>query len=363
MRKYLGFAFLLLLFWRLRFLGQMVTMNGQHVGLVTAVFNDQATANPVAGQPQTIPSLQARALAKLDPTQAEFWLQQGVEGNGRSLTYFELCRLYWQERRREEAINVCQTGSVPATYWVNVGLQAEGDGNGDLALAAYETAVAVDPELASAWMRLGGRLVGSEQYTQAISALEKALALGYPPHVQIYNWLSQAYLQAGQLEKGRQVLLLGIESFAENRSLMVNLADSYMQSGDWQSAAEWYERLTTENPEDTSAWIRRGNIALQSGEVDQAILYYEQATILEPTNQGAWQRLAEAAREDNNVSLATQAYMEALRLAPNNINLWMGAGRFFVQTGQIERAKNSFQHVLEQDPEHERAFQELSDLP
>jgi superkiller protein 3 len=340
---------------------EVLPENVSHIFLTKAVMIHQSLTDV---RPITkLTAIQARALAQLDATRAEFWLKQGVEGNGRSLTYFELCRSYWQEGRREEAITTCQEGAIPATYWVNLGLQAEQAGDHALALAAYETAIAVDPEQASAWMRLGGRLISSEQFTQAIPALEKALALGYPPSIQLYNWLSRAYLQTDQLEKGRQVLLHGIESLPENRTLMVNLADSYMQSGDWHSAANWYKRMTTENPEDTFAWIRRGNIALQSGEIRQAIIYYEQATILEPTNQSAWQWLAEAAREDGNVPLATQAYMEALRLAPDNINLWMGAGRFFVQIGQIERAKNSFQHVLEQDPEHQGALQELSNLP
>ena len=362
MRKYLGLAFLILLLWRLPYLGHVVAMNGLHVGLVTAIFNGQATANPGDRQSQTVSSLQARVLAQLDPAQAEFWLQQGVEGNGRSLTYFELCRLYWQEGRREEAITACQEGEIPAIYWVNLGLQAEQAGDQALALVAYETAVAVDPSQAGGWFRLGQAQFHNQSYVASIQSYENAIHQHHPPNPGLYSELGRAYIQVGNIPKAISIFEQGITLFPETQYLFLNIADAYKADNNLIQADEVYKQLLEKWPEDARIWAFRGELALKEKQWEQALSLYEKAVAHDAQNMGYWLGVANAANQIGMIERATHAYEQTLLLASDRVNIWLQAGQFFLAHGNRERAKTVFEHVIQLEPNNQQALEKLEEL-
>jgi tetratricopeptide (TPR) repeat protein len=307
-------------------------------------------------------SLQARALAQLDSAQAETWLAQGVEGNGRSLTYFELCRLYWQEGRQDEAVAACQAGEISATYWVNVGLAAEQDKDFELALRAYETAVAVDPLFGSGWFRLGHIHFQNHSYIISIQYFEEALRQNYPPNPGLYSELGHAYIETGNAPQALVTFEQGLTLFPQTQYLFLDVAAAYRSTNNFLQADHVYEQTLEIWPEDARVWALRGDLALKENQSEQALAYYEQAVFYDPQDMGHWFGLATVANGIGKMERAAQAYEEALQLAPNHINIALNAGQFFLTQGNSERAKAIFEHILQLEPNNQQAQEKLNQL-
>jgi tetratricopeptide (TPR) repeat protein len=307
-------------------------------------------------------NVQARALAQLEPAQAEFWLQQGTGDNGRSLTTFELCRLYWQEGHMEEAVAACQAGDIQAIYWVNLGLKAEQNRDYDLALTAYETAAAVDGQSAAAWFRLGHIHSVIQNHAAVIPAHQQALASGYPPQSSIYEEIGRAHLQLGNLAVARETFTEGLRLFPDSRPLHFDMVTLSRQESDWQTADIWLARLLEKWPEDAHAWAIRGEIAWQQDDFTKALTYYKQSVHYRPDVTGYWSGVAQSAVQLEDLSQAAAAYEQIMALAPTQPSLWLQAGEFFLENHRPQKAAEAFAQVLILEPTNEQAQERLANL-
>ena len=68
-------------------------------------------------------------------------------------------------------------GKTTAEDWFNEGLALHDQGNLDDAIAAYDKAINIDPNLAQAWSNKGATLHLQGKYDEAIQALDKAIQI------------------------------------------------------------------------------------------------------------------------------------------------------------------------------------------
>lgn len=341
-------------------LQKILPVNTNHIVLTKAVMMNQSFAGAEGFDRLT--AMQARALAHLDPAQAEMWLSQGLEGNGRSLTYFELCRLYWEQGRQNEVVTTCQAGNIPETYWVKVGLQAEQVRDLDLALAAYETAVVIDANAAAAWFRLGHMRFLTQDYAEAISAYEQALAVGYPPQPVVYAEIGRAYLKMDELAAAKEAFGEGLRLFPDSQPLYFDMVSVAQRERKWQTANTWLADLLEKWPEDGRAWTMRGEVALQQNDPIRALTYYQRAVQYEPKNVSIWSGMAQVALKLEDIPQAAAAYEQIIALAPDRPIYWLQAGEFFLEYDQPSKAREAFEQVLVLEPTNQRAQGYLATL-
>lgn len=354
-------CFFLFLLLSLRLPQLSLLTNLTNISVMKAATNGRSRRSFLFTSPLTA-DVQARALAKVEPTKAESWLQLGLMGQSRSLTYFELCRFYWQEGRMEEAVAACQSGHIPASYWINLGLAATQADQPEDVLAYYQMAVATDPTLPQAWGRLGGSLLRFERYAEGIAALEKALALNHPPDPLIYELLGRAYRQIGELDQSRSILHQGLERFPESAGLYAELAQIYGRENDWVTLEALYGQLTTYSPNNASAWAWRANAAMKLEQTHDAFIYYRQAVMLSPDTVSYQLGLAEAAVALEDWQTAVDTYNTILQLNPNNPQIQLQIGDFFRQINQTQRAMDIYNQILLSDPNNGEAKQRIEAL-
>lgn len=302
--------------------------NVDTIPLMAALHGLDFLAGPAAGAPDgatSYPGIQARSMARLallqnDTTTAEQWLLAGQTGSpADSLTQFELCRLYWQEGRRADALAACRAGQVPAAYWLWLGAAALQNQNRDLAADCYAMATAVEPHNAEAWERLARVQMDRKAYADAIAAYEMAQAWGFEATPGFYNGFGEAYVLSGRLDAARAVFAQGVAAFPDSRVLINDLADVYVRLGAWDLADAWYVRLLERWPGAEAAWAARGQLALQRADPATAVAAYEQAVTLAPKNAGYWLGLADAYRATEDTKRAAAAYTRVLSLDPGNL--------------------------------------------
>ena len=165
------------------------------------------------------------------------------------------------------------------------------------ATAAYERALALDPEYAPAWAGLAmatywianeadTAAAMSEGKGRAMAAAEKAVALA--------PQLTDAYVVRG--------FLRGVQRW------------------DWDGARADLERALALNPGDPTIYIRYAQAVLgPRGELSKAIAAAKKATDLDPLSALAWITLGRIYRDDGQLSRAMDAFERSLRIAPHQI--------------------------------------------
>lgn len=301
--------------------------NVDTVPFVAALYGLDFLAGPSIGNldpAKPLPGIQARSLARLallrvDATTAERWLRAApVDSPADALTQFELCRLYWQQERRAEALAACRAGRVPAAYWLWLGAAALQNQNRDLAADCYDMATAVEPDNPEAWERLARVQMDRKAYAAAAVAYETAQARGMAATPGFYNGFGEAYVLLDRPADARVVFEQGVRAFPDSRVLINDLAGVYVQLGELELADAWYGRLLERWPDTANAWAARGQLALQNDDPAAAAFTYEQAVALAPDNVGYWLGLATAYETGGDAERAAAAYARVLGLDPDN---------------------------------------------
>ncbi len=322
-----------------------------------------ATASPAA-----VSGVQARALAKIaqatgQRATVELWLRRGLEDpQSAYLAQFELCRLYWEEGRRDKATEACRATKASAEYWLDQGYRADQRGDRDEALAFFQMAAVVAPELVAAWHQSGHALFALKRYDEAIQAYERVLALDQSPTADVVHALGQAYLSAGNPTLARDVLDRGLLIYPNQREFFLVMAETYRQEADLATADGWYGRILQRWPDDAQTWANRAEVAAADERWVDAAGYLQEATANQPTDIGYWLALAAAAAAADNVRLATDAYQQSMALRPDDPSIWLRAGRFLADTNQPDEARAALEHVLAVQPANDEAATLLATL-
>lgn len=306
----------------------------------------------------TLTGFQARLLAQSDPTRTETWLTSGPGDASQPLTNLMLCEWYWQQGDFERAVAACRQSPSAATYWIELGIDAENANDWTASEAYYAMATELEANSGEAWYRLGRLQLRSQRYEEAIFALTQATALEWPSS---YIALGQAYHENRQWAEAEAVLLAGT-AVEPNRTAFLYLALGAEAQQKWLVADGWYQRMLDLSLEDGRAWQNRGRVAIQLSQYEQAVTYFRRAIELEPESAGLWLELANAAAFANNIPTATQAYQQTLAMDGSRPQVWHQAAEFYFQQGLTDLARQAFQQLLALQPDNQQAQTRLAEL-
>ncbi len=345
-----------------------VLVNPPLVKAAMRVGGAPAAAGDAITSPAAPTGVQARALAQIaqatgQRATVEIWLRRALrDPQSAYLAQFELCRLYWQEGRRDKATEACRATKASAAYWLEHGYLADQHGDRAEALAYFQMAGNVEPALIAAWQHAGHALFAFERYDEAIQAYERVLALDPSPTADVVHALGQAYLSAGNPTLARDVLDRGLLIYPNQRELFLVMAETYRQEADLATADGWYGRILQRWPNDARTWAYRAEVAAAEGRWVDALTFLQEATTNQPEDVGYWQALAAAAAKAENVSVATDAHERVMALRPNDPGVWLQAGRFLAQTDQAGPARAVLAHVLVLQADNDEAAALLATL-
>jgi tetratricopeptide (TPR) repeat protein len=148
--------------------------------------------------------------------------------------------------RQDEAVPLLEkyVAAVPgnAPAWVGLGLGYEDLKRFDDAQKAFENALRADPKFAEAEYQLGLLISTTGNSALATQHYEHAIELN-PGHTLALEKLGGLYLQSGQFEKARDVLLKSEALDPKNRQIQYGLALVYGKLGNREEAKIHMERF------------------------------------------------------------------------------------------------------------------------
>ena len=215
-----------------------------------------------------------------------------------------------------------------AAYHLLQAEKAEREERYEDALARYQQAIEIFPDMKGVHRRIGMMHLKLEDYPKAAEALEKVpmeeeLTFG------LANNLGVTYLAMNEYEKAEKNLLIASRLNPSYPLAYFNLATLYMRTEEPEKATQFFQKYLDLKPEDVSATQTYALLLLQLKRWEAAIKVLEQVRLAAPEVAPIHFRLAEAYTQNKNSGGAIDALRRGATLVdPRNALVWMSRPEF-----------------------------------
>ena len=219
----------------------------------------------------------------------------------------------------------------------NLGIAYLEAGQYSRAVPEFEAAVKLDPNFIGAHSALCRACLEQNELESASTAVAAALKLdaNYQPALLLYGTLIEAYHDRGKAHLADREYTEAIAAFQkaialaadldnnsqdshpENTHIYVHLGAAYIGMKAHQNAIEALQHAIAQDADLVDAHYNLGYAYVEQGTYDQAIPHLERAIAIAPHLKRAHYNLARAYRESSNLEAATNAITETLRLDPD----------------------------------------------
>ena len=293
------------------------------------------------------------------------------------------------------------TPEETARDWFEKGEVLMVNGSTKEALAAYERAVELDPEMAEAWIGRGyakSRVAFIDKdpagYNEALLSFERAIELNrsqsmawngkatllsmmgrYYEAVDAYDaslemdplqpWVLVGKANAlWKLGRHNESIAAGDEAIdatsetVEKAFVWFERAHLFAEDGDYNGTVEALNRAIELAPDDKNFWINGGVLlSAHLGRYEEALIYIDRALEIDPEYVDAWISKAQIlgpslGRYDDSL----EACERALEIDPEDPDTWRLKGLILMNLGRDAEALAAFEEAIELDPQNGYAW-------
>lgn len=220
----------------------------------------------------------------------------------------------WRRRALGLALLVCLFLVVPGVNAQTAGvLSVEGDelldqGKYEEAIGKYDQALALEPNLAMAWVGKGLAKNGLEEFGDALDAFEMAISIN-PGYAKAWYGKGVALFELGRYEDSIAAFDRALEIYPEyGYILYYSKANAFYALEDYRAAIPLYEKALTLKPDYAPGWTRLGEALYSSGDYEGALAAFDKGLALDQNDTRAQAGMT-AAKEELSGSV-TQPMVE-----------------------------------------------------
>jgi len=187
------------------------------------------------------------------------------------------------------------------------------------AIAVYDKAIQLDPDLYEAWFGKASSLVVQQHYDDALEAYDQALNLKSDS---VEAWF------------GKGTVLRKLQR--------------------WDDAIAAFEQASSLKPEDPRIWLSQGNACMDQHRYGEAIAAYDQALAINSESTKAYVGKIEALRLSDRLDEAIATCDAALRICNTDPELWYAKATCFAMQSNSPSAT----HALACAIRHDKTYQQ-----
>ncbi len=235
------------------------------------------------------------------------------------------------------------------------GLQQAKSGNLLAALALYQCASQLQPQVYEYWWHQGLVLLHLHRFTEAIAAYNQTLSL----KPDLYKvWCSQGCLQCelGEFEPAIAAFDQAISIQPDYQAAWSCRGLALLKLGSISEAITSYDQAIKLQPQDAEAWYYRGIALALIQQNVEAIASYDQALILQPDYHEVWIDRGIVLFNLKRYAEAIASYDQALSIQPEFYLAWYNRGVSFENLGDREEAIASYQKAIAIKPDFHPAW-------
>lgn len=222
------------------------------------------------------------------------------------------------------------------------------------AIAAYQQALAKQPDLLEAHLSLGRLFRAQGASENAIAHYRKALQLD--PQWQTYQALGETLHQKGAFAEATIAYENAIAIAPEQPALYFQLGLLQDQQGKLKAACESYRRTIALAPDYAPAYSYLGGVLTQRYQLQEGIENLKSAIALHPQKAAYYNNLGWALMQQENSQAAIAAYQQAVTLQPDYLLAHYNLGIALQVEERHEQAAQHFQTVTRLQPNHLAAY-------
>jgi len=260
---------------------------------------------------------------------------------------------------------------VPALYWLAEVHRNRGDGA--RARAILEKALAADPSNAAIHFALGQMALSEGDYQRAAERFEAAYEIR-PKAPSLHYALGMAYRGLGDHDKSEEhfdqsspgTLLpddpayFDLMTLARGRGASHTRAAYAMNYGRYEYAANEFQRIADEHPDDPWAWVNIGLARLALEEDDAALAALEQAVGVAPNHLQANLHLGTLYAHRGDYPRAIEYLQTVLRNDPGELEASFQLAAVLIEVGRHEEAVAELEKVVRGNPGKATAHVQLA---
>jgi serine/threonine-protein kinase len=227
------------------------------------------------------------------------------------------------------------------------------NGKHDYAAAeeCFQTAIKLDPKVATYHFNLGNARSAQGKRDDAIAAYRRATELD-----PTYEWahVNYAHLLAatGRVNEAVAHLVKAIDQVPRSSLLHYRLAGALEQQGKPQEAIARFRTAIKLNPQCYEAHNDLGWALLRQTQIDQAIAEFQKAISLRPDVPIAHGNLAAVLKQQGKIDQALAEYRSIIKLRPDDPESYYNLGLALHDLGKREEAMVEYGNALKRKPDH-----------
>jgi Tfp pilus assembly protein PilF/peroxiredoxin len=229
------------------------------------------------------------------------------------------------------------------------------------AAASFKQVIAAKPQDPEAYYNLGTLYLRKNALQEARLYLEQTLKLR-PNYPEAWNNLGMLAAQEGQPDEAirnfKQSLLLR-PAYA---IALANLGNVYRRQGNFDEAEKLLRRALEITPDDAEVNYSLGMLFARQEKLDRAAQYLETAVSLRPDYPDALNNLGVLFVRERRNSEAEERFKTCIRVAPNFDQAYLNLARLYALLEEKQKAREVLLALLQKQPQHKVAQQELEML-
>ena len=213
------------------------------------------------------------------------------------------------------------------------------------AIADYDKAIEINPDLDQAWNNRGVALANLGRSEAAIADYDKAIEIN-PDLDQAWNNRGVALANLGRSETAIADYDKAIEINPDLYQAWYNSGNALGNLGKYEKAITSYDKAIEINPDDDQAWYNRGNALGNLGKYEKAIASYDKAIEINPDKDEAWNNRGVDLANLGRYEAAIASYDKAIEINPDLYQAWYNKAASYALQNDIDAALKNLKQAF-----------------
>jgi len=244
-----------------------------------------------------------------------------------------------------------------ADSYVNAGFLKHDEGDYTDAIADYDRAIELAPDLARAWAKRGLAKARLGDYPGARVDYDEALRLDPEDPAVLVN-RGVALLHLGHLDDAMADHDLAIAVDPTRSRSFLSRAGIKTQQGRFEEALLDYDRALELDPESVEAWSDRGLAKASLGRLQEALVDFDAALARDPQHARSLRERGVVKGRLGQSEVAIADLTRALVLDPTHAKAWTTRGILQAKLGRRDKGLEDLNRALQIDPDDSHALGE-----
>jgi len=184
------------------------------------------------------------------------------------------------------------------------------------AITECEKALAINSDIELAWNNKGICEIYSDDYEKAIESFKKAISIS-DQHADTWNNLAVSLDSLGRYEEALMAIEEALKLEPQLAEALINKGAYLLRLKRYEESLQYTEKALMINPYSSAAYINKGSALIDLGKKEEGKECYEKAINLNKYNYLAWYNLGLCYGAEGNDIEAVKCYDNALYIKPN----------------------------------------------